>query len=119
MFSNYINSLIFCVVGILLGRRIQRVTDPELAMIIMKQSTNKGLGVEKYVANPVWLPILSLESVDGPLWVEILPEPTVLHNIAVENTIELIKSLKQDNSNSNSSEIIDANKLAVLTLSFY
>lgn len=44
------------------------VRDPDLAVLVMKQSNHKGNALEKYMASPAWLPILSLESVDGELW---------------------------------------------------
>lgn len=34
----------------------------------MKASVQKGHALEKYIASPAWLPLLSLESIDGPIW---------------------------------------------------
>ena len=121
LLSNYFNSIIFYIVGYcFIGRRIQRITDSEIAMIVMKQSSDKGLGIEKYIANPAWFPILSLESVDGPLWLEmrnnfdkllkVLPEPSCLYQISINNTIVLVKQCQEKN------EIIDANRLVILTI---
>ena len=50
------NMLIFKVYGIYTGTRVIQVKDPELATLVMKNSTNKGLGLEKFMSAPAWLP---------------------------------------------------------------
>ena len=57
----------FTLFGLLRGVPLVNVTDAETAMAVLRLSDEKGAALERFVATPAWLPILSLESVDGPL----------------------------------------------------
>ena len=54
------------------GRRLVNVTDAEIATAVLRASDVKGDALERHVATPAWRPLLSLESVDGPLYKSML-----------------------------------------------
>ena len=64
----------FTAFGVLRGTPMQNVTDPGLAMQVLKVSDEKGAALERYVASPAWLPLVSLESIDGPLYTSMLAD---------------------------------------------
>jgi hypothetical protein len=64
----------FTAFGVLRGTPMQNVTDPGLAMQVLKASDEKGAALERYVASPAWLPLVSLESIDGPLYTSMLAD---------------------------------------------
>lgn len=66
--STQLQMLLFYLMGLITGTKIVRVRQPTSAAAIMKSSVDKGRALEKYIASPAWLPLLSLESVDGPVW---------------------------------------------------
>jgi len=59
--------LAFHLLGLLSGTRIQVVSDVTVAMAVLRGSTVKGEALERLIASPAWAPVLSLESIDGPL----------------------------------------------------
>lgn len=84
--------LCFVLFGAMRGTPMQNVTDPHLAMAVLRNSDEKGAALERYVASPAWLPLVSLESIDGPLYkdmvadlhalVAALPPPSALQVIS-------------------------------------
>lgn len=62
---NFGNMLIFNVYGWYSGTRVVQITDPDLATLVLKNSNDKGKGLEMFMSAPAWLPVLSLESIDG------------------------------------------------------
>jgi hypothetical protein len=58
----------FRVFGALSGQRLVNVTNAEVATAVLRASDVKGDALERHVATPAWRPLLSLESVDGPLY---------------------------------------------------
>ena len=50
------------------GPPLQNVTDAAVAMAVLRSSDCKGACLERFVASPAWAPVLSLESIDGPLY---------------------------------------------------
>lgn len=44
------------------------VTDADTARRVLRASDTKGPIIERLLAGPAWAPVLSLESVDGPVW---------------------------------------------------
>ena len=64
--------LCFRVFGAISGRRLVNVTDAEIATAVLRASDVKGDALERHVATPAWRPLLSLESVDGPLYKSML-----------------------------------------------
>ena len=62
----------FRVFGAISGRRLVNVTDAEIATAVLRASDVKGDALERHVATPAWRPLLSLESVDGPLYKSML-----------------------------------------------
>jgi len=43
--------------------------------------TDKGRGIEELIATPAWLPIISLESVNGSQWIELKRNYSNIENI--------------------------------------
>jgi hypothetical protein len=82
----------FWLFGALHGTPLVNVADVDTAMAVLRASDVKGAALERYVASPAWLPLLSLESVDGPLYramladlhvvVAALPPPAALQPIS-------------------------------------
>lgn len=58
----------FVVFGWERGVRMQNVTDGETAVAVLRASDVKGDALERHIATPAWAPVISLESVDGPLY---------------------------------------------------
>jgi hypothetical protein len=77
------------------------VTDVETATAVLKASGVKGHALEKFLAQPAWYPVISLESIDGPLYQEmiqnfhkvlaLLPSVSALTVIAREGLQDLVK----------------------------
>ena len=94
--------LCFRVFGALSGQRLVNVTDAEVAMAVMRTSDVKGDALERHVATPAWRPLLSLESVDGPLYksmltdfhvmMKTLPPQSKLADIAKVRVAELLSN---------------------------
>lgn len=59
--------LAFHLLGLLSGTRIHVVSDITVAMAVLRGSSIKGHALERLIASPAWAPVLSLESIDGPL----------------------------------------------------
>ena len=78
------------------------VSDPLIARKVLKVSSQKGYALEQRIAIPAWRPILSLESVDGDLWLEmkndfhrvtrLLPPQSHIQEIARKNSLSLLRS---------------------------
>lgn len=119
--NNLANHSIFKLKSWYSGYTIIRVKDPELATLVMKQSTIKGLGLEKYISVPAWSPILSIESVDGDAWkltrgnFDLLfrncPKVDKFTEIANKHISQLMQSVKEGRC-----KIIDADAIIRLTL---
>lgn len=109
-------NLAFALHSFLIGVPVVCVTDPDLAILVLKESNRKGEALEKYSSTPAWRPIISLESVDGELWegmssrfhhmLQILPPVKSLIDIAAKHCEEA----KRDCA------VIEANTLARLTI---
>jgi hypothetical protein len=107
----------------LVGVPVLNVTDPELASLVLRESSRKGEALEKYSSVPAWRPIVSLESEDGPLWRDMsvrfhallqrMPSVAALSDTAGRN----IRALKEEAAASGS--VIDANALVKLTIATY
>ena len=92
----------FTAFGVLRGTPMQNVTDPGLAMQVLKVSDEKGAARERYVASPAWLPLVSLESIDGPLYtsmladlhalVATLPPPSALQAVSQRRAEAAVKA---------------------------
>ena len=86
-----VNHLLFRLLGWYTGTPIVHVTSPAVVTAVLKASSCKGKALEALIACPAWLPILSLESVDGELWksmrldfdalMKLLPPPEKLQEI--------------------------------------
>ena len=95
-----LRKLCFLVFGALSGQRIVNVTDAEVATAVLRASDVKGNALERHVATPAWRPLLSLESVDGPLYESMLkdfhvmmkklPRPAKLAEIAKRHVASLL-----------------------------
>lgn len=117
--SRFFQMIFFRILGIISGTNLMIVRDPDLAVLVMKQSNHKGNALEKYMASPAWLPILSLESVDGELWksmrenfdilIKHLPDVSKLTTITNKHVAQLTERT------SSTSILIDANVIARLT----
>ena len=98
--------LCFRVFGALSGRRLVNVTDAEIATAVLRASDVKGDALERHVATPAWRPLLSLESVDGPLYksmlrdfhalVKALPPPSEIARVAERRVDALLRELGAD-----------------------
>ena len=87
------------------NQRLVNVTDVDVAMAVLKQSSVKGNGLERHVATPAWRPLLSLESVDGVLYenmvrafhelVAKLPEPREVAKIAEARAREMLETARE------------------------
>jgi hypothetical protein len=90
----------FRIFGALRGTPLVNVSDANVAMAVLRASDVKGAALERYVASPAWRPLLSLESVDGPLYkamladlhvlVAALPPPAALQPISARLCDELL-----------------------------
>lgn len=86
----------FRVFGALSGQRLVNVTNAEVATAVLRASDVKGDALERHVATPAWRPLLSLESVDGPLYsamlrdfhlvMKVLPHQTTLGGASTPTT---------------------------------
>jgi hypothetical protein len=113
--------LIFKAFSLASGLQIIRISDPEIAVQIMKQSSDKGRCLESKVSVPAWRPLLSLESVDGELWVEMKRNfEVLLKNVGDAGkmqaiTLQRVRALISETKSSPSQEV-DANFIAKFTL---
>ena len=88
----------FCF-GVLRGVPLLNVADAATAMAVMRASDEKGAALERYIASPAWRPVVSLESIDGPLHkamladlhrlIALLPPPSALQAISQRRCEEL------------------------------
>ncbi|OQR84257.1 gastricsin, aspartyl protease family A01A [Achlya hypogyna] len=62
--------LFFSAMAWMKGVPIMWVDTPALAAKALKVSSTKGIFLERILSEPAWLPVISLESVDDPLWSE-------------------------------------------------
>ena len=100
--SSLFRRVLFKIHSWVIGVPVVNVTNPALAVLVLKESNLKGHALERFIALPAWLPIISLESVDGPLWKEMsqrfhallthLPSPIVLSDITAKNVEALVDS---------------------------
>ena len=121
--SRYSLKCLFTVTGWYLQLNIQIVDDPEIASFVLKHSSCKGYGIEQYIATPAWSPLLSLESVDGELWMnmrvnfdsimKLLPDASSLQEIAQECVAALVDRHVKE------SIIIDAHAIAQVTAEIF
>ena len=112
-----LNGILFHILGMYTGTPFMRISDPEVATLLMRQSTNKGVGLERLVAYPAWLPIISLESTDGDEWRRMrthfdallahIPDAVVLQELTRRRVFELIAQ---------NEVVIDADAVCRLTL---
>jgi hypothetical protein len=115
-----LNRLAFRAFGCLKGMRLELVTDTETAMAVLRASSVKGRALERLIASPAWSPLLSLESIDGPLYhlmiadfhtlLSVLPNPATLIEIAKGRMTELL------NTCSGLDRPIDAEAIATLSV---
>jgi len=106
----------FFVFGLLRGVPLVNVTDAATAMAVMRASDEKGAALERYVASPAWRPVVSLESIDGPLHkamladlhrlIAALPPPVALQVIS-QRRCDALKAAGQ---------VIDAEAVAALSM---
>lgn len=61
-------AIIFSLLGYKNGCRVMWVRDLNVAKQVLQNSSDKGSFIEEKLASPAWLPILSLESVNGETW---------------------------------------------------
>lgn len=118
--DTFVKVCIFKLFGYCKGVTFMHVSDPEVAALVLKASGNKGYGIERYIANPAWAPILSLESVDGDLYTGMrkdfdfvlkkIPDLSSLQSILKRNISDLV---------ANKEAIIDAEVIAKLTLATF
>lgn len=106
---------VFAVGSVYRGVRFEAVTDAATAMLVLKQSTVKGIGLEREVAVPAWAPVLSLESVDGELWVELRARFGQL--LAVLPPLTQLQERFRDHARTlvASGAVVDAEAVATLT----
>lgn len=114
---------LFHVLGWLHGFRVTHVRDAADAVAVLKASHTKGKALEQRVACPAWAPVLSLESVDGPVWralhadflkvQRLVPPVQRLELVAARNVAQLRAAAAA------AGRPIDANDLAKLTLSTF
>lgn len=117
--SQPLRKLLFYLYGYLANTRVINVTDPDLAVLVLQRSNVKGLGIERNLASPAWLPAMNVESVDGRVWegmianlhvlMRQLPPVSELTDIATRLADEVVAE----------NTIIDANVIARLTLKMF
>jgi hypothetical protein len=110
---------LFQLYGYKRGIPFQHVTDARVAGEVLKSSSVKGEGLEKYLATPAWKPIISLESNDGDLWESMIqrfhifmkccPDPSKLSMIAKKNVDVVIRD----------GNVIDAEAIIKLTIASF
>ncbi|KAE9041038.1 hypothetical protein PR002_g4645 [Phytophthora rubi] len=66
--SQALRTLLLNLIGFLQGVNVKWVTDPDLAVRVLKSSGDKGDLIESLLSLPVWKPVVSLESVNGEQW---------------------------------------------------
>jgi hypothetical protein len=111
--------ILFSMMGFATNQRIQHVSCPMLASTVMKQFSDKGKGLESYISCPSWLPVISLESIDGEQWQDMrrdfdvllknCPSVSVLQRITQGKTKQLVAS----------GQVVDANAIARLTIEVF
>jgi hypothetical protein len=98
--STAMKRFLFWLFGWMHGYHFINITDVDMAVMILKSSVDKGVPLERCVAMPAWAPILSLESVEGPLWkamrhdfdkllTRCIPPVAKLQEIALRNIVAL------------------------------
>jgi hypothetical protein len=112
-------NLLFNIFGLVKGIRIVLVTDPEIAVAVMQSSSDKGLLLEREIALPAWLPVISLESVDGEIYSEMRAEFNVI--MKVLPPLDQFRKIVQKNllRLEKREGIIDANRIAQLSLAVF
>jgi hypothetical protein len=93
--------LLFKIFGVCSGQNLINVTDIDTAIAVLKASAVKGDGLERHVASPAWRPLISLESIDGELYenmvrdfhelVKHLPPPGLVSVLAEARVAEMLK----------------------------
>ncbi|RHY27900.1 hypothetical protein DYB32_006446 [Aphanomyces invadans] len=94
---------IFEILGRLKGVPVVWIECPLAAARVMKGSSDKGVFLERTFSTPAWLPLLSIESVDGPQWrsmkanlvtfMQSLPPMAALQSITQRVTLESMATL--------------------------
>tara|TARA_B110000977_G_scaffold112505_1_gene145783 strand:- start:5440 stop:7515 length:2076 start_codon:yes stop_codon:yes gene_type:complete len=93
---------LFRVFGFFSNQKLVNITDIDTAVAVLKASSVKGDGLERHVASPAWRPLLSLESVDGKLYddmvgefhklVKHLPPPGLVAELAETRVEEMLRA---------------------------
>jgi hypothetical protein len=83
--------------------------------------SDKGIGIEELIATPAWLPILSIESVNGQKWIELkknyLIFQTNLPSVKELGSVTNFEVNKFLDLNRNST--VDSKKITILTLKIF
>ncbi|KAK1947203.1 hypothetical protein P3T76_001213 [Phytophthora citrophthora] len=66
--SQVLRALLLHLLAFCQGVKLKWVTDPDLALQVLKSTSDKGELIEAKIALPAWKPVVSLESVNGEQW---------------------------------------------------
>ena len=106
----------FALFGLVRGTPLVAVRDAALAVAVLRASDEKGGALERYVASPAWRPLISLESVDGPLYKAMLADlHAVLAVLPPPSALQAICQARCDALRA-SGALIDADAVARLSL---
>ncbi|KAG7379478.1 hypothetical protein PHYPSEUDO_008525 [Phytophthora pseudosyringae] len=66
--SQALRAVLLHLLALCQGVKVKWVTDPHLALNVLKSTADKGDLIEAKLALPAWSPVVSLESVNGEQW---------------------------------------------------
>ena len=125
--DDLVRGLLFAAFGALRGERVVSVRGAREAFAVLRASADKGDLLERNVASPAWQPVLSLESVDGPLHAALIADfhalvrdlpgltPANVAAVARRNCEQLLARVKRGGENSR----VVADDVARLSLATY
>jgi hypothetical protein len=106
------------LITVIQGKKFKIATDSKEILNTLKL-TDKGRSIEELFSCNAFLPILSLESVNGPIWEELkhnfmifkqfLPGSEILSKIALEESFDLI----------NENKVIDSKQISISTIKIF
>ncbi|EGZ30599.1 hypothetical protein PHYSODRAFT_264010 [Phytophthora sojae] len=117
--SSALRMLLLNLIGFFQGVNVKWVSDPDLAIRVLKASGDKGDLIESLLSLPAWKPVVSLESVNGEQWRRMKSQFTkftqVLQPVSELTTIFETRGRELLESNT----VIDAIKLNELSVACF
>ncbi|OQR87134.1 hypothetical protein THRCLA_10493 [Thraustotheca clavata] len=111
--------LFFSAMAWIKGVPILWIDDPHVAARVLKASGTKGIFLERILSEPAWLPVISLESIDDPLWTSMKKNLTILMK-ALPSSMDLEKITKEIALNHlKSCHVFDSNSVVYITIAAF